>query len=213
MNDSIATVRLSKRSKRETRAALRNFLETADFPVFELVMKNLLYKTGFVSVQFVGRNHKRGRTPAGGLDLTARSNTELSSTLTVAQIKQYKRVVSRRFVDELRGVMLRLGANQGLMVTTSRFSKVAHAAAAESAALPISLIEGEQVLDLLLAYRIAVKFADSEWSVDTDYLKALHEFSRLSELDIWPKPAKGTYVSNRRPLPQTTNRKPSPEAS
>jgi len=155
------------------RADLLQYLQQMDYAAFEQVMKQLLYKSGYITVQFIGRNHKRGRTPKGGLDLTARSITDLSSVLTIVQIKQYKRVVSRRFIDELRGAMLRLGAEQGLLVTLSKFSRVAHTAAAESNVAPIKLIEGKEVLDLLFAYRIGVVEENDRWKLDLAYLDTL----------------------------------------
>jgi membrane-bound metal-dependent hydrolase YbcI (DUF457 family) len=154
-----------------------------EYSAFEQVMKRLLYQSGYVCVQQIGRNHKRGRTPKGGLDLTARSTTELASITTIAQLKQYRRVVSRRFVDELRGAMLRLGAEQGLLLTLSRFSKVAHAAARESQLAPITLLEGDDVLDLLFAYRIGVHEENGIWRIDQAWLDSL------------PKKAIGTYDS------------------
>jgi inner membrane protein len=155
------------------RAALLQCLLEMDYATFEQIIKRLLYKSGYVTVQFVGRTYKRGRTPKGGLDLTARSITDISSVLTIVQIKQYKRVVSRRFIDELRGAMLRLGAEQGLLVTLSKFSKVAHAAASESNVAPIKLIEGKEVLDLLFTYRIGVIEENDKWKLDTSYLNTL----------------------------------------
>lgn len=181
-------------SGKEMRQALREYLETTDFLAFEQIMKRLLYKSGYVSVQMIGRNHRRGRTPKGGLDLTARSNTELSSSLTIAQLKQYKRVVSRRFVDELRGAMLRLGAGQGLLLTMSKFSQVAHDAARESTVAPVTLIEGEEILDLLFAYRIGVVNRNGVWELDDSYL------NNLKTLDTLLKRSMSTYEMTTRRL-------------
>ncbi len=171
----------------DVRLALREALETMEFAAFELIMKRLLYRSGYVSVQMSGRSYKRGRTPRGGLDLSARSNTELSSSLVIAQVKQYRRVVSRRFVDELRGAMLRLGAGQGLLLSMSRFSQVAHDAARASAVAPIALIEGEYILDLLFAYRVGVVICDGKWRLDDNYL------ANLKHLDCLQKRFMSTY--------------------
>jgi restriction system protein len=178
---------VSLQTQQEARDALREYLQTTDFLSFEQIVKRLLYKSGYVSVQMISRNYKRGRTPRGGLDLTARNNTELSSSLTIAQLKQYKRVVSRRFVDELRGAMLRLGAGQGLLLTLSTFSQVAHDAARESAVAPITLIEGEELLDLLFAYRIGVFVYKGAWRLDEAYLDFLRERT-MSTSDMTPHP-------------------------
>lgn len=163
------------------RAELRHALEEMEFAAFERIIKSLLYRSGYVSVQLIGRNYKRGRTPKGGLDMTARSVTELSSALTIAQVKQYKRVVSRRFVDELRGAMLRIGAGQGLLLTMSKFSKVAHEAAKDSPVAPITLIEGEEILDLLFAYRIGIVLQDRIWRLDEKYLDFVQERSMSTD--------------------------------
>jgi len=163
----------AEQNRESVRVELLLCLQRLEYTAFEQIMKRLLYKSGYVTVQFIGRTHKRGRTPKGGLDLTARSITDLNSALTIVQIKQYKRVVSRRFVDELRGAMLRIGAEQGLLVTLSRFSKVAHAAATESNVAPIKLIEGNELLNLLFTYRIGVYETNGEWKLDTNYFDSL----------------------------------------
>jgi len=197
--------------RKVVRAELLQCLQQIDYAAFEQVIKRLLYKSGYVTVQSIGRTHKRGRTPQGGLDLTARSITDLSSVLTVAQIKQYKRVVSRRFVDELRGTMLRLGAEQGLLVTLSRFSKVAHAATLESNVAPIKLIEGDEVLDLLFAYRIGVCEENGKWSLDSVYLdrlqeKAIGTYGQIARRNRSKKskPQKHTSVESKRSPNKTT---------
>ena len=143
---------------------LREQLFCLDFLAFEYLMKQLLARSGYSTVHLVGRHHKRGRTKGtsardainGGHDLKAYTQTDLSSSLTLTQIKQYRRVVSRRFVDELRGTMLRLGAEQGLLLTTSTFSRVAHHAARDSDIAPIILLDGEAILDLLVRHRLGV---------------------------------------------------------
>ena len=157
-------------SKEIVRHELRARLEQMDFAAFEQIMRSLLYRAGYLNVNFTGRKHKRGKKPQGGVDLTARLVSELSSQFTLVQVKQYRRTVSRRFVDELRGAMLRHGAEQGLLLTLSRFSKVAHEAARGCHLVPITLIEGERVLDLLLSYRLGAFCSNGTWCVDVPYL-------------------------------------------
>ncbi len=136
---------MSALQKQQVRAELRETLHRLEYAAFEQVMKRLLYKSGYLSVHLIGRNRRPDLKPTGGLDLSARSVTELTSVLTIAQVKQYRGAVPRRFVDELRGAMLRLGAEQGLLLTLSRLSRAARAAATESKLAPIKLIEGEEV--------------------------------------------------------------------
>jgi restriction endonuclease Mrr len=156
-------------------------------------MRRLLYQSGYLAVHPTGRKHKRGRTVRGGLDLTARHETELASGLTLVQLKQYRRVVSRRFVDELRGAMLRHGAAHGLLLTLSTFSPVAHRAAQDSEVAPITLIEGEEILDLLFSYRIGVYAVRDRWYLDQEYL------------DFLRKRAMGTSTMKNTAIKNTTN--------
>ena len=59
----------------------------------------------------------------------------------------------RSFVDELRGAMLRLGASQGLLVTTGTFSASAiEAAQAAQYAAPVRLMDGPELARLLRAH-------------------------------------------------------------
>jgi membrane-bound metal-dependent hydrolase YbcI (DUF457 family) len=188
---------MSASQKQQVRAALHETLYRLEYAAFEQVMKRLLYQSGYLSVHLIGRNHQPGHTPTGGLDLAARSMTELTSVLTIAQVKQYRGVVPRRFVDELRGAMLRLGAEQGLLLTLSRFSQAAHTAA-KSKVAPVKLIEGAEILDLLFAYRIGVSVKNRVWDLDRAWL------------DTLPKRAIGTYdkttsPKNQRALPTGQN--------
>ena len=126
------------------------------FAVFEQFIIELLQQSGYASVHMMGRKHKRGRTKAGGHELRTYTQTDFASSLTLTQIKQYQRVVSRRFVDELRGTMLRVGAEQGLLITTSTFSRVAYKAATVSDVAPIRLIDGEELTQLMVGHRLGV---------------------------------------------------------
>lgn len=166
---------MSGSQKRQVRADLHITLRQMEYAAFEQVMKRLLYKSGYLSVHLIGRNHRPDLKPTGGLDLSARSMTELTSVLTIAQVKQYRGAVPRRFVDELRGAMLRLGAEQGLLLTLSRFSLAARAATVESNLAPVKLIEGEEVLDLLFAYRIGVCEENGIWRLDREWLDSLQK--------------------------------------
>jgi inner membrane protein len=170
----------SLESHRQVRTALHARLYELEFLAFEQLMKSMLYKSGFLSVQLTGRTYKQGRTARGGLDLSAYSATDLSSSLTIAQVKQYRRPVSRRFVDELRGVMLRTGADQGLLLTLSNFPAAAHQAAKDSQLAPIRLISGEEILDLLMDYRLGVFLKDGRWHLDQNYLDTLQENCRCT---------------------------------
>ena len=92
----------------------------------------------------------KGRNAHGGYDLRMYLPTRLTRGLVIAQVKQYRETVPRSFVDELRGAMLRLGASQGLLVTTGAFSASAiEAAQSAQHAAPVRLMDGSELARLL----------------------------------------------------------------
>ncbi len=116
--------------------------------------------------------------------------------MTLVQVKQYRTPVSRRFVDELRGAMLRTGAQQGLLLTTSSFYGPAYTAVHEEGAegiAPVRLVDGEELLNLLIKHRLGVRESDSVHpEVDVDFFEYLkHDFgaSTRGTIDSAPPPS------------------------
>ncbi|MBV9471018.1 MAG: metal-dependent hydrolase [Abitibacteriaceae bacterium] len=164
------------------RQQLHQRLLKLHFQAFAQIVKQALEQSGYCNVHMAGRRHRRTRTAHGGLDLRAYSHTDLTSALTIVQVKQYQRPVSRRFIDELRGTMLRVGARHGVLITTSHFSTVAERAAAQDDIAPIKLVTGEMLLDLLLTHKIGVRDDGKAQSVvDEDF------FTQLGRESLSPK--------------------------
>ena len=158
---------------------LQEHLFALDYAAFDALMHALLERSGYAPVLQSERKHKRGRTRSGGLDIRAYTRTDLASSLTLIQIKQYRRVVSRRFVDELRGTMLRLNAEQGLLLTTSTFSRVAWRAAALTEVAPIRLLDGKAIRGLMIEYRLGIEEdGRGRLRVDTTFFDNLQKRSR-----------------------------------
>jgi restriction system protein len=147
----------SKKLKKQ----LRERLLEISYPAFERCIQRLLTAMGYTNV-LVARSHFRGRNCQGGWDLEATTRTGVTTARVIAQIKQYKVPVQKRYVDELRGTMLRAGARQGLLITTSSFSPTARQAAAAGHVAPIRLVDGEELLNLLIRHGIGVQYLPSE---------------------------------------------------
>lgn len=142
---------------------------------FERVILNLLRKSGFTNVQLADRIDKRGRTLQGGIDVKAYSENDIATTFTIAMVKQYDYPVPRRFVDELQNVMKRVGASQGLLITTSRLGTMARRVAASDPSRPVTLIDGAVLVDLLISHQIGVKHeVVQRVAIDKEFLAGLH---------------------------------------
>ena len=157
----------------ETRSQLREQLIQLSPCAFEQLIARLLEACGYGRVQSLDASSGElpqslgfGRRAAqtGGADLRALSPNGLGRVMTLVQVKQYRTPVSRRFVDELRGAMLRTGAQQGLLLTTSSFYGPAYTAVYEEGAegiAPVRLVDGEELLNLLIKHRLGVQEGDS----------------------------------------------------
>lgn len=151
----------------EVRELLRQELLALPVAAFNRLVARLLLTSGYRTVQVLGEAR-------GGADLVASAPCGLSTTRTLIQAKQYQAPVSRRFVDELRGAMLRHQACQGLLLTTSTFFGPAYGAASLACPLPVRLVDGEELLDLLLAQELGVHTSRSgHLGLDREFLAAL----------------------------------------
>ena len=108
---------------------------------FEELITALLSKMGFSEVS---------RTPYGG-----DGGVDVRGIMTV-QAKRWKANVQSPVVQQLRGSLGTDG--RGLIVTTSSFSKGARDEATRSSShTPIDLIDGDQLVSLLVEYNLGVK--------------------------------------------------------
>ena len=147
---------------------LRQRLLALEYPAFARCLCVLLEALGYEEAKPAGRQEWKGynRPGGGGYDLEALLPGGLSPRRAVAQIKQFDGLnVHQRSVDELRGACLRRGAAEAVLITTSAFSQVVLKRAAELGAsgtpvAPVRLIDGKELLGLLIRHRLGVREID-----------------------------------------------------
>ena len=132
---------------REVRQALLDRALAASPTEFENLVVELLAAVGFEDVEL---------TPIsadGGIDVRGTLVVGDAVRIRMAvQAKRWKNNVSRPVVQQVRGS---LGAHeQGLIITTSDFSKKAKTDANRSDAAPVALMNGERLAALLAKYQI-----------------------------------------------------------
>ncbi|MBV9469710.1 MAG: metal-dependent hydrolase [Abitibacteriaceae bacterium] len=145
------------------------------FPAFAALVREVLLRSGYEQVALAGRLSPRGRILHGGCDLKAYTRTDLETVVTAVQMKQYREPVGRRFLDELRGAMLRLQAEQGLLITTSTFSPAVRKIARESEVAPVRLVDGRELTGLIIQHRLGLQEQAGRWRLDGDYFKGLEQ--------------------------------------
>src|SRR2546428_2040978 len=125
---------------------------------FEQLVGALLSEIGFENVEVTGR------TGDGGLDVQAELTVGgITRVKTAIQVKRWKHNVPGKVIRELRGALTT--DQRGLVVTTSEFTKDALIEAPAPGKVPISLIDGARMVNLLAEHQIGVKTRELKYLV------------------------------------------------
>lgn len=195
------------RQDRLLRNELRQHLLALPYRAFLQTAVHLLRSRGYAAVRPAGRDRWKGRNTAGGWDAEADLQAgALGRLRCIAQVKQFDTLaVAQRHVDELRGSCIRAGASQAILITLSTFSPVARRAAEASTFIaPVRLIDGEELLGLLIGNGIGVRRgSEGAWSLDERYFSLLKETSATGLKE--ESSAGGGRSQERRSLPHSVS--------
>jgi restriction system protein len=136
---------------------------------FEFLCQRLLREAGFEKVEVTGRTGDGGIDGKGIMRLGG-----LLSFHVVFQCKKYAGTVPSKQIRDFRGAMSGR-SEKGLFITTGRFTPDAIAESQREGAIPIDLIDGQQLADLMLSLNIGVakkEVVDKGWFTG---FKAEHE--------------------------------------
>jgi restriction system protein len=142
--------RVSRDINREARTQLAGYLAEMDPFKFEELVRFLLEEMGYTDVETTSPSNDKG------VDVVANIELGISSVREVVQVKRHKGNINRTVLDQLRGSLHRFSAVRGTIITTGGFSKGTIDAAFERGAAPITLIDGDKLLDLLIDHEIGV---------------------------------------------------------
>lgn len=141
---------LVRRQEGAVRATLRESLRDMDPLAFEHLIKRLLEEMDYQKVEVTARSGD------GGVDVIGDIELGITSVREVVQAKRHRYTIQRKDLDALRGSLYRFRAVRGTIVTTSRFAKGTQEAAFATGAAPITLIDGDKLIDLLIEHGIGV---------------------------------------------------------
>ncbi len=123
---------------------LLNILKAMEYDAFERLCHNLLETAGFIDVNV---NFKKGAD--GGVDGVGFWRDNLLSRKIYFQCKRWRdNPVRSKHIRDFRGA-LHGRTNQGLFITTSRFTAPAKDEAIRDGSILIDLIDGNKLCDLL----------------------------------------------------------------
>jgi restriction system protein len=148
-----------------TRKDLRKHLLKIHPQKFEELIRLLLEQMGFEETETTPYSNDKGIDVRGVL----RSNA-LSTVKIAIQAKRWTTNVGAGVVRDLRGSLHVADSEQGLIITPSDYTPEAKTESQAVGKFPITLINGEQLVDLLIQYQVGVKQEHYVVpSIDTEY--------------------------------------------
>lgn len=173
--------RLARDLTEEARQLLAEELGNVAPYRFEQLIGFLLEEMGYTDVQVTTRASDKG------VDVVANIELGITSVREVVQVKRHKGNIRRPILDQLRGSLHRFSAIQGTIITTGGFSNGARQAAFERGAAPITLIDGDKLVDLLIEHRIGMTRQSVEYvEFDASKLAAFDSEEPTDSLDEPP---------------------------
>ena len=160
-------IALVREKQDQVKEAIHEILLDMDPYAFERLVRDLLVEMGYVDVDVTSPSNDKGVDVVGKIELG------ITSVREVIQVKRHRRAIQRKDLDALRGCLHRFQAVRGTIITTSRFSSGTEKAAFEPGAAPITLIDGEKLVELLARHEVGVKKRKIEvWELDESAFQA-----------------------------------------
>jgi restriction system protein len=150
--DNLSLVKeLAKKLKQTTINHIIDHLYSLEPEEFELFCQRFLDRYGFEDMIVT----QRGRD--GGIDVHGYLEVGISQLHVAAQCKRYKRTnkVSRPDISQFRGD-IQGEYQQGIFITTSEFTKEAQDIAFKRGCVPIVLIDGQTLAEIMIDREIGV---------------------------------------------------------
>jgi len=152
---------LVERQRQAVREQLAERLNQINPFQFEQLIRRLLEEMGYQDVEVTSPTNDKG------VDVVADIELGITKVREVIQVKRHVANIQRPVLDALRGSLHRFRAVRGTIITTGDFSKGTKDAALEAGAAPITLINGQKLLDLLITNGLGVRKKPIEvWELD-----------------------------------------------
>lgn len=156
---------------------------------FEYLVAELLAKIGYENVEVTKRSGDKGIDVNANLTVGGLTNVK-----TVIQAKRYakRNTVGGKYITQLRGSAE--VDQRGLIITTSTFTKDAVNESKAKNKMPVSLVDGRRLIELLFKYRVGVKedivsvFSIDSELFDNELSDSIGSTSNNKSKSLWPLP-------------------------
>jgi restriction system protein len=166
---------LLHQQQQQARESVRTLLSQMPPLQFEGLICELLERMGYHEIYLTPPTHDLG------IDVIAQIELGITAVKEVIQVKRQHKNIQRATLDALRGSLHRFDAVRGTLICTSDFSKGTKKAAFERGAAPITLINGDKLIDLLMTYQLGLRKTEiALWQVEPRVFEENH-------LQRWPR--------------------------
>jgi hypothetical protein len=151
--------------QKKVRLDLRKHLLSMPPQKFEELIRSLLEEMGFDETETTQYVNDKGIDVRGIL-----KTNQLTAMRVVIQAKRWTNNIGSVQIRNLRGSLRMVDGEQGIMITPSDFTLEAKNEAQAEGKMPITLINGNQLISLLIQYKVGVKQEERIiYSIDSDY--------------------------------------------
>lgn len=185
---------LIENQNQKVKKELKDKLHSMDPYQFEFLIGDLLQKIGYENVNVTKRSGDKGIDVNANLTVGGLTNVN-----TVIQVKRYNESnkINGSTITQLRGSAE--VDQRGLVITTSDFTPDAYNESKAINKMPVSLVNGDRLIDLLIKYGVGIKKENQILlSLDNEYFE--------NETDLQIKTADLTKNRSIWPLPGGTDK-------
>ena len=164
-DSSTSPLLLIEKQNSLVKKALMKKLYDMDPYQFEFLIADLLKEIGYENVEATKKSGDKGIDVIANLTMDGITNVK-----TIIQVKRFKagNNISGKIITQLRGSAE--VDQRGLVITTSDFTKDAVQESKAPNKMPVSLVNGEKLLKLLIKHGVGIKKETVEvFSVDNEY--------------------------------------------
>lgn len=150
-NPHIQVMQAIKKHNETQAQAFREQLGKMNPYRFESLVKALLEAMGYEDVTVTKQSGDKG------IDVVANFEFGITQIKEVVQVKRQQGSITRPILDQLRGALPYHQAIRGTIITLGHFAQGCKDAAIFAGAAPITLIDGDKLMELLLKHGVGVK--------------------------------------------------------
>ncbi|WBM72215.1 restriction endonuclease [Buttiauxella sp. WJP83] len=151
-----------KRYNQQQKELLREQIVSMNPYKFEHLIAQLLEAMGYEQVEVTKASGDKG------VDVVGKVQVGITTITEVVQVKRMQNNITRPYIDQLRGALPYHKAIRGTLITTSKFAAKCAEAAMFPGAAPITLIDGERLLELLIENNVGIRRSNAVELLDVD---------------------------------------------